>query len=156
MSYGSGHMMSVSRLLRHFPTLALTITLAGCTTTPTKPESQTTGPKVDFVTQIKPILLERCVMCHNRKTMPDRTSFESAALAMKGDTQGPVILPGKAAGSRMIAAISSPDFHDKAMPPVSLRVTASEVALFRQWIDQGAAWPSGKDGEIVPHSIPLE
>jgi len=120
--------------------------------------SGTTGaPKaVDFVTEVKPILHDRCIMCHNRGTLPDRTSFENGALAKKGDRQGPVILPGNAAGSRLITAVASPDFHEKVMPPVSVRVTAREIELLRRWIDEGAEWPAGPDGEILPHSIPLE
>ena len=129
---------------------------SGCASGTTEPAEDSESEKVDFVKQIKPVLSGRCIMCHNQKTMPERTSFENGVLASKGDKQGPVILPGNATGSRLIAAISSPDFHEKAMPPVSLRVSQDEVALFRRWIDQGAPWPDGPAGEVVPHSIPLE
>ncbi len=111
---------------------------------------------VDFVADVKPILEERCVMCHNRATLPERTSFENAALAKKGDAQGPVIVPGDADASRLMAAVNSPAIHDKAMPPVSVRVSEEEIDTLRRWIDAGAAWPSGKAGRIVPRDIPLE
>ncbi len=95
-------------------------------------------------------------MCHNRAVLPDRTSFETGELAMKGDSRGPVILPGDAAGSRFMAAISSPDYLERAMPPVSHRVAEDEVALLRRWIDAGAPWPTGPEGRIVPDRVPLE
>ena len=75
---------------------------------------------------------------------------------MKGDASGPVILPGNAAGSRLMAAVSSPDFHETAMPPVSLRVTDAERELLERWINEGAVWPDGPEGNLVPDMIPLE
>ena len=95
-------------------------------------------------------------MCHNRKTMPERTSFESKTLAMAGDKQGPVIIPGNPDGSRLILAISAHDSHEQAMPPVSHRVSKDEVALLKQWISEGATWPTGAEGSLTPKDIPLE
>ncbi|MCB1063786.1 MAG: hypothetical protein KDN20_12790 [Verrucomicrobiae bacterium] len=126
---------------------------SGCATSnPTEVSTE----KVDFVSQVKPILEERCVMCHNRTAMPERTSFETGKLALKGDAQGPVILPGKADDSRLMMAISSPDIHEKAMPPVSLRVSAGEKAVLRRWINEGAHWPEGADGRLEVDYIPRE
>lgn len=121
----------------------------------TVPGPATPAP-VDFVSEVKPILQERCVMCHNRATLPKRTSFESGVLAMRGDASGPVILPGDPAGSRLMAAVNSPDFHETAMPPVSLRVSDEEKEIMERWIEEGADWPSGAEGELVPDMIPLE
>lgn len=124
--------------------------MAGCASDPVP------AGTVDFVTDIRPILADRCVMCHNRKTLPDRTSFETRALALKGDKQGPVIIPGNPNASRMMVAVSAPDIHEQAMPPVSVRVSAEEASLFSKWIEEGAQWPDGIEGRLVPTDIPKE
>lgn len=136
--------------------------LTGCVSAPTgpagPPEAATGdgGKTVVFDRDIRPLLEGRCVMCHNRITLPGRTSFESRALALKGDSRGPIIVPGNPDGSRLIVAISAPDFHEQAMPPVSHRVSKAEVALLRRWIAEGVDWPEGPEGRLVPKEIPRE
>ena len=147
--------------------LACILSLAGCITDKTEsvPEAPpgaqaaqkpTGAAKVDFVTQVKPIIRERCVMCHNRETLPTRHSFETAALAMKGDSKGPIIVPGKPEESRFIVAITVPEIHETAMPPVSSRITPGEIETLKQWIREGAHWPKGRAGRVVPAFIPRE
>ena len=111
---------------------------------------------VSFVDEIKPILEDRCVMCHNRAVLAKRPSFENRKLAFKGDAAGPIIVPGDAEGSRLVVAISAPDFHDLAMPPVSHRISKDEIALIRLWIDEGADWPEGAEGELKSDKRPAE
>ncbi len=142
--------------------LVCSLGFAGCAADKTEsaqdpPVQKNSGTaKVDFVTQVKPILRERCVMCHNLETLPDRHSFETASLTMKGDSKGPIIVPGKPEESRFIIAITVPEIHETAMPPVSSRITAAEIETLKQWIREGADWPSGRSGRIVPTMIPLE
>jgi uncharacterized membrane protein len=154
--------------------LCLTVTafgLTGCATDkPATADEATADPpqksvaaskkpataKVDFTKQVKPIIQERCVMCHNKATMPNRHSFESRELVMNGDSKGPIIIPGDADGSRFIVAIVVPDVHETAMPPVSSRITKAETETLKQWISEGADWPSGRAGRITPTMIPRE
>ena len=147
--------------------LCLTLTafgLAGCATekpstvdgSPSDSPQEPATAKVDFTKQVKPIIQERCVMCHNKATMPDRHSFESRELVMKGDSKGPILIPGDADGSRFIVAIVVPDIHETAMPPVSSRITKAETETLKQWIREGADWPSGRTGRITPTMIPRE
>jgi len=130
--------------------LTALVGFAGCASDPAPVRT------VVFATDIKPILEDRCVNCHNRATLPDRTSFESGELALEGDKQGPVIIPGNPNGSRMMVAVSAPDIHEQAMPPVSVRVSEKEAALFARWIEEGAYWPDGPEGRLQPTEIPKE
>lgn len=104
---------------------------------------------VSFEKQIKPVLEEKCMHCHNRETLPDRISFENAKLAFATTKDGKVyIVPGKPEASLLIAAIENPLFHEMLMPMVGPRLTAEEAVIFRRWVTEGAKWPDGKAGDV--------
>ncbi|NNE90291.1 MAG: hypothetical protein HKN23_01455 [Verrucomicrobiales bacterium] len=107
--------------------------------------------KISFTKQIKPIFADKCIHCHNRKTLPNRISFESRKLALGKTKEGlSYIVPGDSAKSLMITALNAPTFHEKKMPMVGPRPTKEEIELIRRWIDQGADWPTGLRGRIKP------
>lgn len=112
---------------------------------------------VSFVKDIKPILQERCVHCHNRKTLKDKVSFETAKLAfVKNEAGQSYIVPAKPDESLMVIALESPDMHEMAMPMVGPKPTKEDVAIIRRWIAEGADWPKGKEGRIKPTFYPKE
>ena len=117
---------------------------------------ETADSKVSFEHDIKPLLGENCVNCHNRSLMPERVSFESKALAMAATDGAPVIVPGHPDNSRMMAAVKQPDTAERAMPPVGHRISPDQIDLLRRWIAEGADWPAGREGEIQPMEIPRE
>lgn len=113
--------------------------------------------KLSFRDTIKPVLRGKCAHCHNRKTLPDKVSFESKKLAFTKTKAGqPIIVPGKPDESLMVLAIESPVFHEKAMPLVGPRPNVDEIALIRRWIAEGAEWPDGPVGRINPLFHPKE
>src|SRR5262249_3946912 len=60
--------------------------------------------------------------------------------ALAGSTNGPVIVPGKPADSRLVAMVSG----DKPkMPRNGTPLSAEQVAALKQWIEEGARWPEG-------------
>lgn len=143
---------------------------SGCSHPPSS-ESQTSPPgvtvlspsalenakhHVDFTAHVKPILEARCVMCHNRKTLPGRLSLESRRRALTSKPPGPYIIPGDPAHSRLIAGIQADHAHLTAMPPVGERITKDELIVLRKWIKDGAAWPQGRTGRLNPDWIPQE
>lgn len=112
---------------------------------------------VSFVKDIKPILQERCAHCHNRKTLKDKVSFETAKRAfVKNEAGQSYIVPGKPDESLIVIALESPDMHENAMPMVGPKPTKDDVALIRRWIAEGADWPKGKEGRIKPTFYPTE
>ena len=103
---------------------------------------------VDFNFDIKPILSDRCYICHG----PDesgregdlRLDVKSAAFAESNSGNADRILaPGDHANSELFLRVSSDD-SDTVMPPPDsgLKLTAEEIELFKRWIDQGAEWKS--------------
>src|SRR2546426_3727645 len=66
------------------------------------------------------------------------------SIALKGSENGPVIVPGDSAKSRLIHLVAGLN-PNKIMPQAGDRLTAEQVGLLRAWIDQGAHWPDGLD-----------
>lgn len=105
---------------------------------------------VDFMEQIKPILADRCVECHNSDTLLGDLNLQSRALAFRKRKPGPVIVPKNAEKSMLYLVLTLPAKDKKAMPATGHRIPQDEVNLIRQWITEGASWPDGKDGSMTP------
>ena len=112
---------------------------------------ETKKEALSFEKDIKPILREKCSHCHNKKTLPEKVSFESADLAFTRTAEGQsIIVPEKPEESLLIVALESDPMHEKAMPMVGKRPTEAEMETLKQWIREGAPWPEGPAGRIVP------
>ena len=143
-----------------YGTAASWLLLVGCTSSQSngpllssKPEATAGKTKVSFTESIKPILSERCTICHNSRVLPKRPNFESRAGVMRSG----VIVPGHPETSLFITHLQEdPMAAEKAMPPVGHRLTKEEITLLRTWIAEGATWPSGTAGRVRPAFIPKE
>lgn len=96
---------------------------------------------LDFYRDVYPFLKANCVSCHNKTTTKADLNMETPELMIEGGESGPAIVPGKSAESLIVAA--SLHTRDMEMPPPNnksgaVNLTPSEIALLKQWIDQGA------------------
>ena len=99
--------------------------------------------KIDFNTQIRPILSENCYACHG----PDEATIEGGLRldvredALRGGDSGKAIVPGDAAASHMLERITEKD-PDEIMPPPDKKeaLNSAQIALLKQWIEEGAEW----------------
>lgn len=91
----------------------------------------------DFNSQAKAIFMARCAQCHGPATAKGGLRLDSRSAAIRGGTDGPVIVPGKAGESPLIQRLTS-DNPSKMMPPKGPRLSAAEVASLRAWINEGA------------------
>lgn len=113
------------------------------------------NPPVDFVKQIKPILADRCVECHNSETLLGELNLQNKKLAFRKRSAGPVIVPEEPEKSMVYLVLTLPPKDKKAMPATGHRIPKDEVNTIRQWIKEGAKWPEGKEGAIaVQHRKP--
>lgn len=85
------------------------------------------------------ILETRCLPCHGEKTSMSGLRLTSRDDALKGGVHGPLLLPGNAGQSRLWQAVTHA--VKPSMPP-GAKLPEAELAILRQWIDEGAAWPS--------------
>ncbi len=96
--------------------------------------------KADFARDIQPLFANHCVKCHGPEKQKGGLRLDAKAAALRGGDEGKVILPGKASESRLVHVVSGTE-KDKVMPPKGERLSATEIAALRTWIDQGASWP---------------
>ncbi|HZZ70879.1 MAG TPA: PSD1 and planctomycete cytochrome C domain-containing protein [Pirellulales bacterium] len=112
-----------------------------------EPAESAKGP-VDFKQQIEPLLAAHCYQCHGADKQESGFRLNKKKEAFAGGDNGIAILPGNAAGSRLIEFVTSKD-QDTLMPPpkAGKPLSAAQIDLLRRWIDQGAKWP---DDQTAP------
>jgi cytochrome b subunit of formate dehydrogenase len=109
--------------------------------TPTLPPSPTaavaagtaeTSPAPAAVTwsEVSAIFAAKCAMCHGSALATNGLNLQTYADAMKGAQDGPVVVPGNSADSKLFQVQS------KGGHPGQL--SAEELALVKAWIDSGA------------------
>ncbi len=112
--------------------------------------------QVDFARDIEPILQSTCYECHGPKKTKARLRLDSRAGVMKGGETGAIVVPGNSEQSLMVRRLLGLDGDDR-MPKDGDPVPASQIALIRSWIDQGAAWPTtGDAASPPPQAVPEE
>ena len=97
------------------------------------------GDVVDYRQHIKPIFALRCFACHCALKQESGLRLDASGLILKGGDDGPVVVPGDSAASRLVARISAAD--ETRMPPEGEPLSEEEIARIRAWIDQGAVAP---------------
>ena len=97
---------------------------------------------VDFAHEVVPILRKHCVECHAGDKKKGGLSMNTRATLLEGGENGVVVVPGQAQKSKILEAIISAD-PDVRMPPKGERLSPSEVATLRAWVEQGAVWTEG-------------
>ena len=101
--------------------------------------------KIDFNFHIKPVLSDRCFVCHGPDAKTRQADLrldnkEGIYSVLKNDGVAS-ILPGKSKKSKIVERISSLDADFKMPPPESkLSISEYEKALIKKWIDQGAEY----------------
>ena len=100
--------------------------------------------RIDFNTQIKSLLSNRCIACHgpdeeNREAGLRLDTFDGATRDLDGYS---AIVPGDPKESEMIFRISLPADDEEVMPPKGKGkpITDQEVALLEKWVAQGAEY----------------
>jgi mono/diheme cytochrome c family protein len=99
--------------------------------------------KVDFNTDIRPILSDNCFQCHG----PDPETRESdlrldtreGAVADLGGYAA--LVPGEPEESELWSRVNSEDPYERMPPPdTEKKLTPAQIATIRRWIEQGAPY----------------
>ncbi|MBY0585639.1 PSD1 and planctomycete cytochrome C domain-containing protein [bacterium] len=105
-----------------------------------------------FEREIRPILVAHCQECHQSKGRSENgLALDRLDRAMRGGVTGPAIVPGKPSESLLMKAVEGRDGLE--MPPEK-PLASEQVKTLREWIADGAAWPSSADpakGDSSPH-----
>ncbi|MCF6311699.1 MAG: hypothetical protein L3J39_04540 [Verrucomicrobiales bacterium] len=106
--------------------------------------------KVDFLTEVKPLLENYCLSCHNTGLLLGDLNLETRVLAFSARQGGGAIVPGKPESSRFYQVLKLKSGDKKAMPPEKHRMSKGEREVIFQWIKQGAHWPKDSRGTLRP------
>lgn len=91
-------------------------------------------PAVTFDREIAPLLVRRCLDCHNATEKKGRLDLSRIESTTKGGESGAALVPHKATDSLLWQRV-----RDGEMPPKK-PLPKEEVELLRRWIDGGAKW----------------
>ncbi|MGE3316912.1 MAG: DUF1549 domain-containing protein, partial [Planctomycetaceae bacterium] len=100
---------------------------------------------VDFTRDIRPILSSTCFDCHGpdekKREAGLRLDIKEGAFAAKDGHAA--FVPGKPDQSEALRRILSQDPDEVMPPPASKKkLSDAQIALLKQWIEQGAKWSS--------------
>ncbi len=96
--------------------------------------------RIDYNTEVKPILNKNCMACHGGVKKAGDVSFLFEEEMLKPGKSGKVpVVRGDAHASEMIRRILSDD-PDERMPKKGPGLSDEEVSTLKKWIDQGAKW----------------
>lgn len=111
-----------------------------------------TAVAASFEADVAPIFAKKCAGCHSPAAgkVKGKLNLESAETALQGGESGAAILPGKAQESLLVGAIE----HrvEPHMPPPGKfdKLSDAEIALIRQWIDEGAKFTASPSPTPAP------
>jgi hypothetical protein len=88
-----------------------------------------------FTRDVAPLLATWCVSCHGPRHHHENLRLDDYAALLRGSDSGPVIEPGRAARSLLIAKIER---RDRPPMPPRRRLPRAAIARLRAWIDAGA------------------
>jgi Protein of unknown function (DUF1549)/Planctomycete cytochrome C len=118
--------------------LALSLTAARTVAADPTPEQV-----AHFENKVRPLLVEHCYSCHSAKTPKEPKGglrVDGRKFLLAGGDNGPSLVPGDPAKSRLIEAVryGNPDL---LMPPKG-KLPPAAVADLEAWVKAGAPWPN--------------
>jgi formylglycine-generating enzyme required for sulfatase activity len=101
---------------------------------------------VDFVKEVKPILEQNCVACHNEKHAAENGHYrlDIKSEAFQPHKKAERILAGHPEDSQVYSLTVLPLTDEDHMPPKQREpLTKEQSETLRRWIAEGADWPEG-------------
>ena len=99
---------------------------------------------VDFQQQIVPILQKHCVRCHS----PDNEQGSLSLTTFDDLQSNDYVIAGSPSTSHLLELVESQDGKKPEMPKQGAPLSRADVQLLRNWITQGALWPTDVS---IPH-----
>lgn len=99
--------------------------------------------EIEFNRDVRPILSDKCFACHgpDEKTREAELRLDEQASAFADRDGSRVIVAGEPSSSSLVARITSTDEFDRMPPPGHGKaLTAEEVKILQDWIQQGAKY----------------
>jgi hypothetical protein len=114
---------------------------------------QAAGARLDFASQVRPILEANCFECHGGDQRKGGLSLQSYEDILDGGKNGPIVRPGNSADSLIVHRING--VGGEQMPKDAAPLSAAEIALVARWIDEGARRTPASAAAPPPWEAPL-
>lgn len=98
---------------------------------------------LDFENNVAPILLKRCIECHQGKAPSGKLSLTTLEGFKRGSQSGPVYDDENPSDSTIIGVITSGEMPPKKQG-ISQKLPQHEIEILKSWIESGASWPQGR------------
>jgi cytochrome c553 len=93
--------------------------------------------RVEFETQVAPILAKHCLRCHSGGNKKGEISLATFADLESNE----YVVGGDPDGSHLLQLVTSQDGKRPEMPKDAAPLSDDQVALIARWIKEGAEWP---------------
>jgi hypothetical protein len=94
-----------------------------------------------FEKQVKPILSDKCLRCHNSIETSGSLDLTTRAGILEGGDSGPALVEGQAEDSLLLSAIRYDAFE---MPPTG-KLSDAQIRAIQIWLHQGMPWSLGEE-----------
>jgi cytochrome c553 len=91
-----------------------------------------------FEKNVRPVLAQKCQMCHNAKVKTSALDMSSAAAFMAGGGSGSLVNVESPEQSLLLQVTS---YEGKLKMPPMGKLKDHEISALREWITMGAPWP---------------
>ncbi|MDA1049692.1 MAG: hypothetical protein O3C40_04320 [Planctomycetota bacterium] len=110
--------------------------------------------EVSFSRQLAPILLQRCLGCHDNRKTEGRYALHTFEMFLKpGDSGESPIVAGRPEDSYLFAKLTDAD-ADVRMPQEDDALSPEAINLFKQWIEQGARFDGPSKSDRLVNLLP--
>src|SRR5829696_1673554 len=94
-----------------------------------------------FEQKVRPLLVKHCYECHSAdaKKVKGALRLDTRDDTLKGGANGPAVVPGEPARSRLVTAVRYTD--DALKMPPKAKLSAQEIADLEAWVKMGAPDP---------------
>ena len=105
------------------------------------PAKKPTATNDAFEREIAPLLVRRCIECHNPTEAKGELDLTTRSGMLQGGETGPAVVPSNTDESFLLEQI-----RDGEMPPEEKGppLTKAEIASIASWIKTGARWPKDR------------
>src|SRR5207302_7704270 len=109
--------------------------------------------RIDYIRGVKSIFAHRCYACHGALQQKNGLRLDTVEFIKKGGDNGPAIVSGSSAKSRLVEHITGTG-GARRMPPKSEGegLDQRQIAAIKTWIDQGAVGPADEKPEPDPRA----
>lgn len=94
-----------------------------------------------FQEKIGSILQEHCIRCHGQRALGGFQLNDRESVMLGGNSGLPGVTPGKLEESEIWRRVTTDEVVER-MPPHGDGLDETQIATLKEWIEQGATWPT--------------